>query len=89
MARPEYYFPGIGKKEWQQFIMRHLTIVPCMPVNNMEEEDQIQFAKVNESSGAKPGNISDEESADEEEHHENNPFSPETYKYNYCTPAVE
>eukprot|EP00961_Rhodomonas_salina_P020642 277713-Rhodomonas_salina.1 len=49
MARLEYHFPGIGKKEWQWFIMRHLTIAPCM--NNMEEEDQILFAKVNESLG--------------------------------------
>eukprot|EP00961_Rhodomonas_salina_P276687 3738584-Rhodomonas_salina.1 len=67
--------------------MRHLTIAPC--INNTEEEDQIRFAKVNESLGAEPGNVSDEESADEQEYHENNIFSPETYKYNYCSPAVE
>eukprot|EP00961_Rhodomonas_salina_P213988 2889915-Rhodomonas_salina.2 len=58
-------------------------------MNNTEEEDQIQFNKVNESLGVEPGNVSDEESADEQEYHENNRFSPETYKYNYCTTAVE
>eukprot|EP00961_Rhodomonas_salina_P163241 2198650-Rhodomonas_salina.1 len=75
VAQPEFIRVQKRNDPWLRAIMQHLTINQCK--ENQEDEDEAKFARIKESLGQEPENVSDEESEDDSEYHEYNLFSPE------------